>query len=50
MQIETIRRWARTRRYQRALRELRSLSAPPLRALGIAPDEADRLAMLAALG
>ena len=39
-----IRTWLRARRYRAALRQLASLSAADLNALGIIPTEIDRLA------
>ena len=39
-----IRKWLRARRYRALVRQLRSLPARELRALGIAPAEIDRLA------
>jgi uncharacterized protein YjiS (DUF1127 family) len=42
-----IRKWSRARRYRALVRQLRSLPARELRALGIAPAEIDRLAFAA---
>jgi len=49
MQIEALRRrWLQARRFRRTLRELKSLSAHELRALGIRSDDIPRLAAGAA--
>jgi uncharacterized protein YjiS (DUF1127 family) len=44
---KTVRKWWRARRYRALVRQLRSLPARDLRALGIAPKEIERLAFVA---
>jgi uncharacterized protein YjiS (DUF1127 family) len=44
---KTVRKWLRARRYRALVRQLGSLPARDLRALGIAPNEIKRLAFAA---
>ena len=43
--IKMFRKWSRMRRYRVLIRQLRSTPASELHALGIAPEEIDRLAL-----
>jgi uncharacterized protein YjiS (DUF1127 family) len=45
---KSIRKWSRTRRYRALVRNLRSLTAQELGALGIPATDIDRLALAAA--